>query len=172
MNVVNPVEIWKDIPNYEGLYKASTFGNIKSLNYNRTKQERVLIPNLDRYGYYTLSLSSNNSKKTKKIHKLIAITFINHIPSGNNLVINHKDLIKTNNKLENLEVVTNRENTNKKHIKSSSKYIGVCLEKKTKKWQAYIYIKTKKKHLGYFNTEEDASEAYKKELNNINKIEL
>jgi len=47
-------EIWKDIPNYEGLYQVSNLGNVRSLNYNKTKKIKILTPSFDSYGYHHL----------------------------------------------------------------------------------------------------------------------
>ena len=52
-------EVWKPIPNYEGLYDASNFGRVKSLNYNHTGQIKVLKPKKNKYGYLSISLSKN-----------------------------------------------------------------------------------------------------------------
>ena len=154
-------EIWKDIPNYEGIYQISTFGNVKSLKWNK---ERILkqCPNQD--GYYTLNLSKKGVCKLKKIHQLMAITYLNHTPCGMNKVVNHINFNRQDNRLENLELVTHRENTNRKHIQSTSKYIGVHWSKHAKRWQSRISIKGKTKHLGYFKNELNASNRYFKEL--------
>ena len=77
------------------------------------------------------------------------------------LCLNNKS--KTN-KVENLEIVTQRENANKKHIKSSSKYIGVSWKKRDKKWVSSIRINGKKKYLGSFTDELEAHNAYQKAL--------
>jgi hypothetical protein len=69
--------------------------------------------------------------------------------------------------LDNLEIVTARENSNKKHLKSSSKYIGVCFEKESKKWVASISLKGKQKKLGRFDCEIKASEAYQNALKTL-----
>lgn len=63
-------------------------------------------------------------------------------------VVNHKDFDRQNNKLSNLEIVTHRENANRKHLKSTSKYVGVGWHKRIKKWQSRIVVKRKIIHLG------------------------
>jgi hypothetical protein len=113
--MTNIEEIWKDVPNYEGLYQVSNLGNVKSVRRNR------------------------------------------------------KNFIRTDNRLENIEVVTARQNGNLKHISHSSIYTGVSLDKKIKrkKWCAHIKINGKKKHLGYFDDEYQAHLAYEKARNEI-----
>lgn len=104
-------EYWQDIPGYEGLYQASTYGRIKSLSrYYKTGRggiqllpERILKENLETQGYFGVLLC-NGKQKRYRVHRLVAITFI---PNFNNLpCINHKDETRTNNRVENLEWCT------------------------------------------------------------------
>ena len=93
-------EIWKDIEGYEGIYKISNLGNVKSL-------ERTLW-NGHTYGYYTVRLSKDGKGKNHLLHRLLAVAFI---PNPNNLpIINHKDGDKTNINLDNLEWSTYKDN--------------------------------------------------------------
>ena len=160
-------EIWKDIPNYEGLYQASNLGNIKSLNYKRTSKEGLLKPYLARDGYLVIGLCKNSKNTIRKIHQIVAIVFLNHQPCGYKLVVNHINFIKTDNRIENLEIVTARENSNRKHLISSSKYVGVYWRKRDSKWYASIAFNGSSKHLGIFDNEEEASECYNKALKAI-----
>ena len=137
------------------------------LNYNNTKKENNLKQIMGSRGYLVVSLSKNNSTKQRTVHQLVAECFYNHIPNGNKLVVNHINFIKTDNRLENLEIITNRENSNQKHIKSTSEYTGVCWHKQHRKWVAQIVINSKVKHLGYFLDEIEASKVYQKELKNL-----
>jgi len=157
------MEIWKDVINYEGIYQVSNYGVVKSLGNKALRKEKILKQGLNKNGYLFVILCKGNNKHFY-IHHLVAINFLNHTPNGNELVINHKDFNKLNNKVDNLEVITNRENTNKKHIKSSSKYTGVTLHKASKKWISSIYLKGKRINLGLFINEYDAHLAYEKVL--------
>lgn len=168
-------EIFKDIPNYEGKYQVSNLGNVKSLK-RRVKywrggykviKEKILKPQKDFHGYYHVNLSKDSKTKVKKIHQLVAIAFLGHKPNGHKLVINHKDLNKLNNNVDNLEVVTNRENSNKKHLPSSSKYTGVSWDKEKKKWTAQIWINGKLKRLGRYKNEYNAHLAYQNALSKL-----
>ena len=158
------MEIYKDVIGYEGIYKVSNLGNVKSL---KCGKERQKIPSKDRNGYFQTGLSKNGLIKTIKVHQLVAESFLNHTRCGLKLVVNHIDFNKSNNKVENLEIVSARENSNKKHIKSSSEHIGVCWNKSKNKWHSQIRIGSKKKFLGYFIDELQASEAYQKALSNL-----
>jgi hypothetical protein len=149
-------EIFKDIPNYEGMYQVSNFGRVKSLKFGK---ERILKPATGKRNYLECVLS-NKKTKTVTVHQLVVITFLGHVPCGLKLVVNHKNFVRTDNRLNNLEIITVRENTNLKHINSSSKYTGVHWSKKNKKWHAQIYINNKVKYLGCFTDEIKASEAY------------
>ena len=160
------MEEYKSIKGYED-YKVSNLGNVKSF---KCGKERVLKPVIDYYGYLVVNLSKERKQKIFRVHKLVATAFLNHKPCGHKLVVNHIDFKKTNNNVNNLEVVTTRENSNKKHLKSSSKYTGVYWSKSTNKWRAEIFIDRKKKYLGLFKDELKASEAYQLALNSVKKL--
>jgi hypothetical protein len=98
-------EIWKDIPGYEGLYKISETGVIYSVINNN-----FLKLFLTNNGYLTTSLKNNKVRATYFVHRLVAKTFIGEAPTPE-LVINHKDGVKTNNHFTNLEWCTRRYNT-------------------------------------------------------------
>jgi hypothetical protein len=169
-------EIWKDIPDYEGMYQVSDLGRVKSLKritivsdvINRPLKERILklMFNSSDYLYVTLT-KVGFFKKNYPIHQLVAFVFKNHKPCGHKLVINHINFIKTDNRVVNLEIVINRENCNKKHLKSTSKYTGVSWNKKNNKWASQIMIEGRNKHIGYFRNELEASNAYQNELKKI-----
>jgi len=171
------IEIWKDIKDYEGLYMISSFGNVKSLGgkiINRgagkmISKERILKKCINDMGYYVLNIYKNSKIKHIKIHKLVATHFLNHKPNGYKIVIDHIDNNKLNNNVNNLQLISVRENVSKDidKNKTSSKYIGVHLNKKLNKWKSTIQIHGKLKHLGYFTDEYEAHEAYQKALSNL-----
>ena len=99
-------EQWVDIKGYEGVYQVSNTGKVRSLKFNKVKIRKVRI---GRDGYYRLNLHNNNGSKTFKIHRLVAESFIPN-PSSKPFV-NHKNLIKTDNSIDNLEWSTPLENT-------------------------------------------------------------
>jgi hypothetical protein len=156
-------EIYRDVVGYEGLYQVSNLGNVRRIGYEK---ERVLKPGIDRYGYTQVNISKDGERKMYKIHFLVGITFLSHISDGYETVIDHVNGIKSDNRLENLRLVTQRENTTFGYLKkeTSSKYTGVYWNKYHKKWKSRIYIKGKQKHLGYFTNEEEAAQAYQKAL--------
>lgn len=107
-------EVWRDIKDFEGLYEISNLGRVKSLpkwmgNYYST--EKVLKPKLDRYGYQKVTLcNGQNVRKYATIHRLVATAFIENTEGLN--TVNHIDGDKLNNKVDNLEWMSNRENIN------------------------------------------------------------
>lgn len=169
-------EIWKDIPGYEGYYQVSDLGRVRSLDRFRNRgrgviakvKGRILKPVNATGGYFNVSLTKNGFAWPFRIHVLVAMAFLEHTPNGNTLVVNHINFNKTDNKLDNLEVITARENANMKHIPSSSEYVGVHLHKPSDMWYARIVYKKVTEHLGSFKNEIDAHIAYQKALHEIN----
>lgn len=99
-------EIWKDIAGYEGLYQVSNLGGIKSLPRNSTRGG-ILKPLIHR-GYSSVELCKNNIKKRFRVHRLEAFAFLPN--PKNKPYINHKNGIRNDNRLENIEWCTNSEN--------------------------------------------------------------
>lgn len=147
----------KDYPNYY----ITKDGNVWS-----EKNKRFLKANINK-GYFYVVLSNLNVKKTFEIHKLLAITYLNHIPCGYKIVVDHINNIKTDNRVENLQLISPRENTSKDRKNGSSKYTGVYWDKINKNWRSTIRINGKLKYLGRFKNEIEASNAYQNVLNNI-----
>jgi len=98
-------EKWKDIKGYEGHYQISSNGNVKSLKFNKN---RILKSPENRKGYLIVGLFKNGTGKIQRVQRLVAKHFIPN--PDNKLCVNHKNGIKTNNRVENLEWVTNQEN--------------------------------------------------------------
>ena len=162
------MENWKDIKGYEGFYQISDLGRVKSLKRwieNKGNGGYFLKSKLVKIGlsqgYPCVSLNKNGVCKKFRVHQLVAIAFLNHKPCGFKLVVDHIDNNKLNNKLENLQIVTNRVNTSKDRRGCSSKYVGVHYNKNgTNHWRSTISIDGKIINLGCFPTEERASIAY------------
>jgi hypothetical protein len=95
-------EIWRDIPGYEGRYQASNLGRIRS------QQRGLLKPFINHNGYMVAPLTKEGEKVRTGAHRLVAQAFIPN--PENKEQINHKNGIKTDNRVENLEWVTCSEN--------------------------------------------------------------
>jgi len=93
-------EIWEDIPNYEGLYKISNLGRLKNCKHGILKLKK------DKDGYLWYNLSKHGIKKPYFIHRLVLLSFL----SKSSLTVNHKNLNKQDNKLDNLEYLSIQEN--------------------------------------------------------------
>ena len=113
-------EVWKDVVGYEGLYKISNYGRIKTLEryyfsgmYNSIKkhqQEMIRKNEKTKNGYFRVALYKNGKTKRYLVHRLVAQHFI---PNINNFSqINHKDENKENNYYKNLEWCNNKYNVN------------------------------------------------------------
>lgn len=107
------VEVWKDVVGYEGKYQVSNFGKVRSIDRvdasGKKRKGRYLKSCKDKDGYLYVCLSGGNVT-TRRIHKLVAESFIGVCPTG--YQVNHKDENKTNNRIENLEYVTAKQNIN------------------------------------------------------------
>ena len=111
-------EIWKDVPNFEGLYQVSNLGRVKSLvkllkikgGALRKTNEKILKPFLNADGYSVITLYKNRKRKFYLAHRLIWETFNGEVPKG--YEINHISECKTDNRLSNLNLLTHKANCN------------------------------------------------------------
>lgn len=108
-------EIFKDIPKFENRYQVSNKGRIKSLGNEYKRKEKILKSSLNSRGYLTVHLNS----KTYQVHQLVAMAFLNHIPNGYVKIVDHIDNLKTNNNVNNLRLISQRENISKKFNKEA-----------------------------------------------------
>lgn len=116
-----PGEVWKDIRGYEGLYQVSNKGRIKALSkttvihsdnsFNgskRYREEKIHRCQLQKDGYVRTHLYKDNKRQNVKVHRIVAEAFI---PNPDNYpMVNHKDEVKSNNCVENLEWCSNSYN--------------------------------------------------------------
>ena len=101
-------EVWKDIEGYEGLYMISDMGRVKSLNYGRTGEEKIIKPCKHKNGYLQVCLCKNSKHNKFLVHRLAATAFIPN--PENKPCIDHINTIKNDNRVENLKWVTHKEN--------------------------------------------------------------
>lgn len=114
------MELWKDIPDYEGLYQASNLGNIRSLDHirkngtnNYMQKGKLLKFNKNTSGYLQVRLSKNGIAKTYRVNRIIALTFIDN--PLNKETVNHINGNKLDNRIENLEWATHKEQIEHQH---------------------------------------------------------
>ena len=107
-------EVWKDVIGFEGLYRVSDKGNVRSVarkdSIGRKCGGRMLKPGYDKDGYLRVNLCKNGKQKTRFIHRLVAGAFVPN-PNGYS-EINHRDENKVNNYANNLEWCTREHNVN------------------------------------------------------------
>lgn len=119
---MNEQEIWKDIPGYEGMYKVSNYGNVKSLSRVVIRSDGKKYPHkecivkhfINKWGYHQVPLSKYigaNRNRKFMVHRLVAMAFVEN--PNNYPQINHIDGDKNNNSPDNLEWCTN--SMNQKH---------------------------------------------------------
>jgi hypothetical protein len=173
-------EIWKDIPGYRKYYQASNLGRIRSLPRmikNTSKSShlsklRVLKAHPSTKGYLTVVLCKNSKTKSFGVHRLVACAFLGHkLNLGFSVVVDHINNINTDNRLENLQLVSVRTNTTKDKPVNSSGYLGVV--KRETRYYAVIVIDGKSKKLGSYKTPLEAHKMYLKAVNALkNKEEV
>ena len=139
---------------YEDMYKIYQNGDVESYKY---KNSRILKHCIDTEGYKFINLSKNSKQKHFRIHRLLAIHFIEN--PNNYPVVDHIDINKQNNNLENLRWVT--KSINNRNQENRGKYLkGVHKTANGNKFVAQIRIDRKLTHLGTFNTELEAHNCY------------
>lgn len=150
------------INNYDN-YEVSNYGNVKNRNTGR-----ILTPNFDGY-YYNVNLSKDGKQKTIRIHRLVAIAFLDN--PLNYKCIDHIDLNKLNNRVDNLRWVSYSINgfniDKKKRDNCTSRFKGVSLDKKLNKYRACICINRKTLYLGLYDNEIDAAVKYNEKLQEL-----
>lgn len=157
-------EVWKTIPGFPK-YEVSNKGNVMS--YVR-KAPRLMKFHTDKNGYKKVGIVGEEKTKAFAVHQLVAMAFLNHVPNGITIVVDHINNISSDNRLENLQLISNRENNSKDKKGYSSKYVGVHWNAKSKRWRARIRINGVKIHIGQYKDEELAHKAYQKALKEHN----
>ena len=169
---------WKSIKDYEGSYEISNYGEVKSLAKQwiagkggiRKKKDTIMKVGINGDGYCYINLCKNGKQKSYKISLLVYDHFGKGKRNGMILQVDHINNNKLIDRIDNLQLLTARQNAMKGFIqngKKTSKYTGVCWYEKYKQWRAYIKIDKKQKPLGYFKDEHKAHLAYQKALKKI-----
>ena len=109
------MEIWKDVPEYEGVYMISNKGRLKALereiahgNTKQIRRETIKHQWMNDDGYMICKLSKDGRNKNVAVHRLVALAFLDN--PENKAEVNHIDGNRSNNDVANLEWVTRAEN--------------------------------------------------------------
>lgn len=101
-------EKWKDVKGFEGIYQISNLGNVRNI-----KTSKFLKPSPNKSGYLRVNLSRKDKIKACYVHRLVATAFLEKVTSKEE--VNHKDVVKSNNCVKNLEWVNRKENVQHSH---------------------------------------------------------
>lgn len=157
MNYKN--EVWIDIKGWEGIYKISNYGRLKSFKIFKEGQILSIKNKPNNYLSVVLTVQSDNKiiSKSCKIHRLVAEAFL---PNPNNLKeVNHIDFNKHNNEVDNLEWVSKSENTIHA-IKGKPQIITHLIDyNKNRKPKPVVQFN---KNMQYINKFKSAEEAHRK----------
>ena len=135
------------IPGFPDYYVDNI--EIVSMKYGK---RRVLSQAFDSSGYKCVSLCISGRKTTRIVHRLIAQAYLPDY--SEDLQVEHEDRNKTNNNISNLRMATNAENSQNRDVN------GFYYDKARGKYLTRIIVNGKRKHIGYFDTEEEARNAY------------
>ena len=168
-NGVLKIEEWRDIPNYVGFYQVSDLARVKSLKRTIVRldgrkqkfESRILRSKIMSTGYLGVALSNTKKITTYTVHQLVAISFLDHIPCRYNKVIDHKNNNKLDNRLKNLNIVTQRINISKGKKSKSTK---TCVYAVGNKFRVSFIFEGKTEVLGTFDTLEYANHTYKEAI--------
>lgn len=169
---------WKDIEGYEGLYQIHRQG------YVRNARGRIRKPSIINSGYVSLKLINVVGKrKSFLMHRLVASAFVRNDDPRVNVVVNHRDGVKTNNSHRNLEWCTNSHNIlharriglnpyntpgRGKRFGKTSQYHGVGFDEKRNKWYASVTHDKRIHFRRRFDTEVEAALHYNWILRELN----
>lgn len=165
---------WRAIPGFQGRYLVSTQGEVKSVYRLKCNKEKDFRPKILKPMVYESGLSQvvlcryenkTQYKKTLSIHRLVAMCFLPDYDEK--LYVDHIDHDMANNNVENLRMATNRQNQGNRNIakiKQTCKYKGVHVDHRTGRYRAIIRDHGTRKHIGIYESAEDAAKAYDKEL--------
>jgi len=159
-------EKWVLMKGFEASHAISNYGRVISLprkitdskGRKYTTKAKILARNITKLGYNLVHLSVDNKNDAFSVHRLVARHFIGE----SDLCVNHKDRNKLNNHVSNLEYVTYRGNTN--HWREGGKELPIGVSKHNKRYRARICCNGKERHIGTYDTPEEAKEAYDAEV--------
>jgi len=171
-------EEWKDIPDYEGYYQVSDLGRVRSLdriitysNGHKRFYKGGIMRGGTQAGYKFTTLKIAGQGRAYRVSQLVAMAFLGHKPNGHKLVVDHINGDRSDDRVDNLRIVTQRENSStcfrSNEESFSSQYVGVHWNEEESKWRAQIVHNGVNTFLGCYDTEVEASNAYQLALSKI-----
>lgn len=157
-------EIDKSLLPGEVFERTKTFKTVLVSNKGRVIRDRfpvreILTFEANKYGYYRVSERMDGKNDTKGVHQLVAEVFLGHKIDGHTVVVDHVNFDTTDNRVENLRLTSNRENSSRKSKPASSLYPGV-----RKLYNGKFYVEAivngKEHYIGRFSDEQEAAKAY------------
>ena len=160
-NDVDEEEEFLPIDGYDN-YIVSNFGNVKN-----SKTNRILKLQNHPKGYKLIDLSKKGKVKNFRVHRLVGKAFLEN--PDNKEMIDHIDNNPANNNVKNLRWATSKNNlaNQGKQKNNTTGFKGVCFHKHINKYIASIRINGKRKHLDYFKSAEEASQAYEEKAREV-----
>ena len=162
-------EEWRNIPGYENKYHVSNLGRVKSFNYLKKGTPKILKLKISKKDRVSITLCKKRKHDFKDVSVVVAMAFLNHVPCGYKLVVDHINDNPLDNRLSNLQIITQRQNAIKYWLKINreDKKIGAVFCKKQNAWLSSIHFKGRRVYLGCFKTQTEASEYYESALKSI-----
>jgi len=150
------VELWCEVEDYPN-YMVSNMGKVKNVRFGR-----ILKPAKISKGYLAVKLRENKKPKSYLVHRLVANAFLDPPDDEHQVFVDHKNNEKLDNNVGNLRWATHKQNSRNKQKKenASSRYKGCTWNKNMNKWQSYIRVDDRLKHLGLFDDEKEAASKY------------
>jgi hypothetical protein len=153
------MERWRIVKDYPN-YMVSDLGRVKNI-----VTGRLLKPTANKQGYVKINLHNSSRRKIWSIHLLIAEAFLGHETDGTHkIVVDHINNDKLDNRLENLQLITNRENCSKDRNRELPSGI---YQRSSGRYCVRLKIGNKRPYFGTFDTPEAASTAYQEALSNL-----
>ena len=155
-------EEWRQIDGFNNRVMVSNYGRIKCNDYRKSGRESLMAQQITKFGYSLVHLRP----RAFAVHTLVWRYFVGNYEKPYEL--NHKDLKKQNNRLDNLELVYTRENQSHSQQKIYNKTdIGCYWDKRKEKWIALIWYDKKQHYIGAFENRDTAHWAYLNAVNNL-----